>query len=522
MSSMIPIVQSVIVVILTYLFSKHKENKMFAIIHSILNGAFIYVYLILVFYYPFLNAYLNPGIYVLLVTSFIEITYLLIKKSDFNQMLKTTYNTLLISSVLNMIVFFTLKTTPNMYYIYQILIMVLIIICYLIYQVLIHMRQNNNLDYFRNIWVLLIILLILPLFIVKTDTESYNLVSVRDFNHLIIKDNITLEEYHTLSENTYFKAHDMLFTDHYILYVMGNEQKKTLYKYDLETNVTEVIYHHLKNENGADTYIDINQYNDDIYILDNMSLYYLENDSLVELMNRDYDETKIENMDYYHALYFDDDKLNYITETNRYTVNENSLTLNNVDYDPNWYMHSLYEDQYGITYETMYKFSNDLDLYNVIVLRNRQGVYETRNVSGVVNYANMYNTRFELTSDRENIFTLSNQEINEIVINQASYTLTISYSEERRYSDFKLIHDNTFYMNLKTSIFHYVIHDNYYLVSLGYSSTGDKFIRIYTIEHTKPTLNPYITNFIKSDLYWISLSLLFLPIYIYKKRVTSI
>jgi len=238
----------------------------------------------------------------------------------------------------------------------------------------------------------------------------------------------------------------------------------------------------------------------------------------LEIIKRDFDENTVENFDFYHALYYEDDALHYITETNRYMVDEKILILDNEDYNPNFFFHEMYEDWYENSYEAMYKLSVDLRLYNIIVLISGQVKYENSSMAGELNSFDQYNARSQLTEDRNRINDYSNNEMNELTMNNQFYTLTKNNYLNTIEAEFILDSDNEFYIDTD-SYFSQIIKNNnrYYLIAAG--SNEDEFIaKVYTLELGAPTLNYNLTNYIKSGSYWMAVSLLFLPIFCNTKR----
>ncbi|XFA98573.1 hypothetical protein ACAG96_06830 [Candidatus Izemoplasma sp. B36] len=521
--------QCVLAIIVTGIVLR-KSNKIHVIVHSIFNGIVILVYLTLTFYYPFINTYLNYGLYALILLLIIEVAFLIHNKESYTKIIHTTFNALVISSVFNIIVFLTIKITPNVNYLIQLGITVVLIVIYGLYQKFINCISFERIGNFRSVWVILVFLLVLPLCIVKTDIDYNDSLHSDNHHSLILNDPLIINEVSSLYYNEDLELFDILYTDKYVYYVQGENYKKILYKYDIYNNTQEVFLETNDLNNGAYKYIDICLYGDQIYILTNSGLYYMENDELVTIFSREFNEFNIENSDYFHALYTEDchdtdpeSLLYYITESDRYIVNGTTLTLDNEGYDPNALIRSTYEDEVIID---MYKFSHDLCLYNVIISESGTK-FETSYLSATVSYNITYDVRAELFSDYSGDYYIITNDINSIVLEGISFEIE---SDIEVYTDYlteiDFISDTKYSITLNPKNYVSFVYrsylkeynDDYYIIYYIFRGDGNHLSTVYKLEIGNNTLNNMTTFATKNVSSWFSLIVLFIPLLSMKKK----
>ncbi len=522
--------QCILAIIVTGIVLR-KSSKIHTIIHSLFTGIVVFVYLTLTFYYPFINIYLNYGLYALILLSIVEVTFLLTNKAIFTKMIHTTFNALVISSVFNIIVFLTIKITPNVSYIIQIGIIAILIVMYGLYQKLINHFSFEKIGNFRNVWVIMVFLLILPLCIVKNEIDYSDSMHIVDYDQLILNDPLIINEVSSLNYNENLEKHDIYYTDKYIYYVQGDNYKKFLYKYDIFNNTQEVFLETNNFNNGADKYIDINLYGNQLYILTNSGLYYMENDELMTIFYREFNESNIENKDYFHALYtedyYDEDPeslLYYITESDRYIISGTTMTLDNEGYDPNSLMRSTFED---VIYTDIYKFSDGLCLYNIIITEY-DTKYESIYRSGTYDSNKEYNVRFDFVY-YSTYYQISTDDFNEIEIEDFNFDIETDYDDDS-YIDYftkiDFISDAKYSINFNPKntflsayrVYLKTYNDSYYIIASPYNADDERLLILYKLEIGNNTLNNITTFATKNVSSWFSLIVFFIPLLDIKKR----
>lgn len=517
MITIILIISTVLSLVFYLVTTSYKQPLLFIIIHSLLVMDLALSSVSILIYYTDTQSYIGYFILSFVVLFIIEqeyfhyrLHYLL---NDFKQVIYPLLNVFVLVMVVNLLFLVVINYLPPTHYGYQILVFIVLCGLYILLQSSIKFIDIYSEKKTSIVLPILIFIVILSMAIQYKEPRRTEEIKTYDNDHLILPISLDRTNSKEVESFNSIKVRDYYFGQKYIYFVQDTSTRK-LFAYDIAKHQTSMIYENDDSYLYEDDFIQLIVHQDITYLLTPTGLYYIDDVTIVPIIEQSLTFSMIQFDDYYGALYLaaysddvTDQTLFYETKEARYVINDTLASLYPLPYDLQSLPNNVHDDSPIVH---IHKMNLELTQYAYVELEDGNEILMSRTTSS---YSGKVQTMTELQEDRwYNHYFYSGYE-GTVSIDGVDFTVTHQRQNDIN-SDIYLEHSDVFCIDTEnTRSYLTLIDEEPILVEIEYIQTypGLDIITISHLEVLPPTINTTLFQTIR-PFFGLGLLIIFIPI----------